>query len=408
MSKKVTVLKKLVKGNKSNLSLNFYPPVFNRKTGKKTRYEKTSYFIYNEFQSEIIHYTDAHGKKQSKIEIVTDKNGNPKKLILTPAQKQHNRETNEMVELYRAKRFKEVINPDIYTEAELKAFELAENRSKIFTEYFKEKAQNATSSEGAWSGSYGHFVKLCGNILFQDIDKVLIEDFKTKLLNAYQLRSTTHKISRNSAASYFIRFMQVLEMAYEENYLSKSFKGRIEWIEEEEPMKNFLTLNECRKLFTTDFSDKVLKKYCIFALLTGLRYSDINNLQWCDVVEREGINYIYFRMKKTSAFQYHPISEEAVKLMGDRKFRTDFVFDRIAYHSLNDNLRKWLSKAEIEKKVTFHNFRTSYAVAQLEAGADIYLISKMLGHKNVSTTEIYAKIVDSRKASTVNNIVLGI
>ncbi|WP_223605796.1 site-specific integrase [Chryseobacterium sp. OSA05B] len=408
MSKKVTVLKKLVKGNKSNLSLNFYPPVFNRKTGKKTRYEKTSYFIYNEFQSETLYYTDASGKKQSKIEIVTDKNGNPKKLTLTPAQKQHNRETNEMIELYRAKRFKEVINPDIYSETELKALELAENKSKIFTEYFKKKAQNATSSEGAWSSCYGHFVKCYGNVLFQDINKALIEDFKSKLLNAYQLRSTTRKISRNSAASYFIRFMQVLEMAYEENFLSKSFKGRIEWIEEEEPMKNFLTLNECRKLFTTDFSDEVLKKYCIFAFLTGLRHSDINNLQWCDVVEREGINYIYFRMKKTSAFQYHPISEEAIKLMGARKFRTDFVFDRIAYHSLNDNLRKWLSKAEIEKKVTFHNFRTSYAVAQLEAGADIYLISKMLGHKNVSTTEIYAKIVDSRKASTVNNIVLGI
>ncbi|ANF51901.1 hypothetical protein A0O34_15895 [Chryseobacterium glaciei] len=408
MSKKVTVLKKLVKGNKSNLSLNFYPPVFNRKTGKKTRYEKTSYFIYNEFQSDTVYYTDANGKKQSKIEILTDKNGNPKKLTLTPAQKHHNKEINEMIELYRAKRFKEVINPDIYSETELRALELAENRSKIFTEYFKEKAQNATSSEGVWSGCYGHFVKCYGNVLFQDINKALIEDFKSKLLNAYQLRSTTHKISRNSAASYFIRFIQALEMAYEENYISQSFKAHIEWIEEEEVMKNFLTLEECKKLFTTDFSDEVLKKYCIFALLTGLRYSDINNLQWCDVVEREGINYIYFRMKKTSAFQYHPISEEAVKLMGDRRFRTDFVFDRIAYHSLNDNLRKWLSKAEIEKRVTFHNFRTSYAVAQLEAGADIYLISKMLGHKNVSTTEIYAKIVDKRKAGTIDNIVLGI
>ena len=130
-----------------------------------------------------------------------------------------------MVELYRAKRFKEITKPDIYTETELKSLELAENKSKIFTDYFKEKAQNATSSAGAWSGNYGHFVKFYGNILFQDINKTLIEDFKNKLLNAYQLKSTTHKISRNSAASYFIRFIQVLEMAYDENYLSQSFKG---------------------------------------------------------------------------------------------------------------------------------------------------------------------------------------
>lgn len=408
MSKKVTVLKKLVKGNKSNLSLNFYPPVFNRKTGKYTRYEKTSYFIYNDFQSETIYYNDSNGKKQSKIEIIMDKKGNPKSLTLTQAQKLHNKEIAEAIELYRAKRFKEITKPDIYSDAELKSFELAENKHKIFTTYFREKADKATKSIGAWSASCGYFEKYYGNVLFSDINKNLIEDFKNKLLNSYRLRSTKLKLKRNSAASYFIRFIQVLEMAYHENYLSENFKDRIEWIEEEEVMKNFLTLEECKTLFNTDFEDKILKKYCIFAFLTGLRYSDIFSLKWFDVSKRDETVFIYFRMQKTSAFQYHPISDEAFKLMGERKNRFEFVFDRIAYHSLNDNLRKWLAKAGIEKRVTFHNFRTSYAVAQLDAGADIYLISKMLGHKNVTTTEIYAKIVDSRKISTINNIVLGL
>ncbi|MGC4128697.1 MAG: site-specific integrase [Bergeyella sp.] len=408
MSNKVSVRTKLVSGNKSNLYLDFYPPVFNRKTGRYTRYEKTNYFIYNDFQSEVLYYNDSKGKKQSKVEVIKDKKGLPKKLTLTPAQKLHNKEVSETIELYRARRFKEITKSDIFSEAELKAVELAENKRKIFTEYLKEKSENATRSKGAWSACYNYFVKYYGNILFNEINPNLIEDFKNKLLNSYRLKSTKYKIKRNTAASYFIRFIQALEMAYKENYLSENFKDHIEWIDEEEVMKNFLTLEECKKLFATDFPDETLKKYCIFAFLTGLRYSDINNLQWCDVVERENIDYIYFRMQKTSAFQYHPISKEAVKLMGERKLRTEFVFDRIAYHSLNDNLRKWLAKAEIDKKVTFHNFRTSYAVAQLEAGADIYLISKMLGHKNVTTTEIYAKIVDKRKASTINNIVLGI
>ena len=55
----------------------------------------TSYFIYNEFQNETVYYTDANGRKQSKIEILIDKKGTPKKLTLTPAQKHHNKETNE-------------------------------------------------------------------------------------------------------------------------------------------------------------------------------------------------------------------------------------------------------------------------------------------------------------------------
>ncbi|MDV2493894.1 hypothetical protein CMU11_00890 [Elizabethkingia anophelis] len=408
MSKKVTILKKLVKGNKSNLSLNFYPPVFNRKSGKNTRYEKTSYFIYNDFQSEIVHYIDSKGKKQSRVEITLDKNGKPKKLALTPSQKQHNKDALQYIEIYRAKRFKEIIKPEIYTEAEIKAEQLAENKRKLFTEYFREKSETATKSKGAWQACYGYFVRYYGNKLFSDINSTLIEDFKNKLLNSYRLNSTKYKIKKNTAASYFIRFIQALELAYKENYLSENFKDHIEWIDEEEVIKNFLTLDECKTLFKTEFHDKSLQKYCIFAFLTGLRYSDIKNLKWIDIAVRENIHYINFQMQKTSAFQYHPISEEAVSLIGDRRHRDDFVFDRIAYHSLNDNLRKWLTLAEIDKKVTFHNFRTSYAVAQLEAGADIYLISKMLGHKNVTTTEIYAKIVDSRKVSTINNIILGI
>ncbi len=233
--------------------------------------------MYNDFQSETVYYNDTKGKKQSKVEIITDKTGNPRKLTLTPGQKHHNKETLEAIELLRAKRFREITKPNIYTEAELKTLELAENKKKIFTQYFKEKAENATSSVGAWKACYGYFVKYYNNVLFSDINKTLIEDFKNRLLDSFQLKSTKHKLRRNSAASYFIRFIQVLEMAYEDNYLSQSFKGHIGWIEEEEVMKNFLTIDECRTLFTTEFSDDTLRRYCMFAFLTGLRYSDINN-----------------------------------------------------------------------------------------------------------------------------------
>ena len=244
--------------------------------------------------------------------------------------------------------------------------------------------------------------------VLSDINKSLIEDFKNKLLTANRLNSDKHKIKRNTAAIYFIKFIQALELAYDENYLSENFKRRVDWIKEEEVLKNFLTLDECNILFKSKCPDEALKKYSIFALLTGLRFSDIYNLKWDDISERGETVYINFQMQKTKAFQYHPISAQAVAIMGKNDSDSEFVFERIVYHSLNNNLRKWLTTAEVNKKVTFHNFRTSYAVAQLEAGADIYLISKMLGHRNVTTTEIYAKIVDERKDSTVNNIILNL
>lgn len=173
MSTKVTIQKKLVKSNKSNLSLNFYPPVFNRKTGKMTRFEKTPYFIYNDFQSQVVYYLDQHGKKQSKLEILKDKKGCNKKLTLTPAQKLHNKEALEMSELYRAKRFKEFTKDLVYTEAELKSFDLEENKKRIFTEYFKNKSEKAKKSIGAWNASYKYFEKFYGNIVFSDINIVV-------------------------------------------------------------------------------------------------------------------------------------------------------------------------------------------------------------------------------------------
>ena len=69
-------------------------------------------------------------------------------------------------------------------------------------------------------------------------------------------------------------------------------------------------------------------------------------------------------------------------------------------------LKKWIKQAGITKHITFHCFRHSYAVIQISLGTDIYTVSKMLTHKNVSTTQIYADLVSSKKRETANTISL--
>lgn len=58
--------------------------------------------------------------------------------------------------------------------------------------------------------------------------------------------------------------------------------------------------------------------------------------------------------------------------------------------------------AEITKNVSFHTSRHTFATMMLTLGADLYTVSKLLGHANVKTTQIYAKIVDSKKVEAVN------
>uniref|UniRef100_UPI00402705B0 tyrosine-type recombinase/integrase n=1 Tax=Segatella hominis TaxID=2518605 RepID=UPI00402705B0 len=69
-------------------------------------------------------------------------------------------------------------------------------------------------------------------------------------------------------------------------------------------------------------------------------------------------------------------------------------------------IKRWVLRAGIKKEITFHCFRHSYATIQIALGTDIYTVSKMLTHKNVSTTQIYADLVNAKKRETANKISL--
>ena len=67
-------------------------------------------------------------------------------------------------------------------------------------------------------------------------------------------------------------------------------------------------------------------------------------------------------------------------------------------------LKRWIQSAGITKHITFHCFRHTYATLQLASGTDIYTVSKMLGHTNVRTTQVYTKVVDKKKEDAANAI----
>ena len=73
---------------------------------------------------------------------------------------------------------------------------------------------------------------------------------------------------------------------------------------------------------------------------------------------------------------------------------------------MNNDLRYWAASAGISKHITFHSARHTFATLQLTLGTDIYTVSKMLGHRELTTTQIYAKIIDEKKVEAVNRIKL--
>jgi site-specific recombinase XerD len=112
-------------------------------------------------------------------------------------------------------------------------------------------------------------------------------------------------------------------------------------------------------------------------------------------------------MQKTQAPIYMPLSIKAVQWIPERK---DMSRDAKLFPKLNKNIKvcetikPWMDAAGITKPITFHSSRHSFATMMLTLGVDIYTVSKLLGHKSVQTTQIYAKIVNKKKESAVSLI----
>jgi integrase len=199
-----------------------------------------------------------------------------------------------------------------------------------------------------------------------------------------------------------------LKQAYYDGYLPNDLNSKIKPIKEQETRREFLTIEEVNRLLKTDCKNPLLKTVAIFSALTGLRHSDIKKLVWGELEYIEGNGYfIKFQQKKTKSIEMHPISDQAYRLLGESKEPKDKVFEGLIYSDHeNEKLKEWIKDAGITKKITFHNFRHTYATLQLSSGTDIFTISKMLGHKNLKTTQIYAKVINQSKRDTTDKIQL--
>ena len=152
-----------------------------------------------------------------------------------------------------------------------------------------------------------------------------------------------------------------------------------------------------------------MKRAGLFSALTGLRFSDIEKLMWSEVININGKGYyLKFKQLKTKGAEMMPISVETYNILGENGAPDEYVFNGLTYYDCSQNpiFSNWLISARITKHFTFHCFRHTFAVLQLINGTDIYTLSKMLGHKDIKTTMIYAHIVDEMKRGASEKIKL--
>ena len=303
-------------------------------------------------------------------------------------------------------------NQSLYTDSE--AEQAAQNeRSKCdFIKYFEElkdkRHKNSSKSiQVNWKRELALMKLYTGGkpLLFGSIDVNLIEDYKDYLINAPQGGSKTGTISANTASTYFSIFKAGLHQAFIDGYLTIDLAAKVKNIYYEESQREYLTLEELNQLAATPCDSEILKRAALFSALTGLRHSDIKQLKWRDIVKDKEHYQLHFTQQKTKGVEYMPISDQAYLLCGERGDADRLVFEGLQDPSwINRPVKRWIEASGITKHITFHCFRHTYATLQLTNGTDIYTVSKMLGHKTVTTTQIYAKIVDAKKDAAADAI----
>jgi integrase len=367
--------KKISKGRKS-LYLDFYPPIIHPVTGKPTRREFLDLFVYEKPKGEL--------------------------------EREHNKETRIIGDNVKAKRQLEI-------QAGNYGFFDKSKRKTDFVKYFKELVEKRKTSKGNydnWLSSYNYFKAFTkGHCLVENLTEKLCNDFREYLLHTPSLQSkkTVKTLSQNAAHSYFNKFRAAVKQAYDDKLIQENPVKHVKAIKAAETHREFLTLDELNKLAKTECDPPVLKRLSLFSALSGMRWSDIVALTWGQVHSETDGSYIEYKQRKTKGVETLPISDQAYHLLGVPGKVDEKIFPGIEYSGwISQKLKLWVLSAGIRKTISFHSFRHTFATGQLSAGTDIYTVSKMLGHKNLKTTQVYAKIIDQKKIDAANKIKLDL
>jgi len=227
-------------------------------------------------------------------------------------------------------------------------------------------------------------------IYFSDIDLDFVERFNLFLKEKGYMQNTIHGYHKRMKK--FINRAISLDVLIKNPY--KNFHVRTE-----ETVKIYLSEKEVEKLEDLENVKQlpphllILTKTFLFSCYTGLRYSDIKQLRWKDIEEDK----LYLKTEKSSKVISIPLTNKAKKHLPERENAEEKVFDIVSNQKANISLKLIAMYAGIDKRITYHTSRHTFATISLSLGIPLKVIQSILGHSSIETTEIYAKIVDGWK-----------
>lgn len=239
-----------------------------------------------------------------------------------------------------------------------------------------------------------------------DIDKNFCSGFLEFLQQVPNSKTRRRQpLAEVTRKNYYRRFNCALNTAVRKGLLTVNPFTQIDSDDkpkDHEKPKTYLTIDELRTLAITPCATPEIKNAFLFSCFCGLRISDIKVLKWKHIVKNGNKISLELIMQKTQMPIYIKLSDAAQQWLPAYGDNNETVFRLPAAPTINRHLKRWTETAHIDKKVTFHTARHTFATTLLTLGADIYTTSKLLGHTDIKTTQIYAKIVDKKKDAAID------
>ncbi|KYL35762.1 integrase [Pseudoalteromonas tetraodonis] len=317
-------------------------------------------------------------------------------------QRDHNKKTLDISEKIRAQAVVDLANNKHH-------FEDSEKQQESFYSYMQQiindkEHTDSKSNVSLWESALIHLQKYCeGNPLsFADFDADVLLGFRTYLIKHARTKSDK-LLSSNTTSCYFNKVRAALNKAFHEGIIRRNPVNEVKSIKIEQNPRNYLEEEELTALYRTECRYDVLKRAFLFSCLTGMRWCDIHKLTWNQIALKE--QRTTFKHKKTKNLQYLDLPDDAISLLGSQGEAHERVFKGLRYSSYtNVALTQWMLRAGITKHITFHCGRHSFAVRMLTNDIDIYTVSKLLGHSELKTTQIYSDIVERKRKEAMNTL----
>lgn len=353
----------------------------------------------------------ANGNKSIYLDIYT--NGKRRyeflKLYIvpqrTPFDKAQNENALRAANAIKAQRIIEIANGTAGISDSSKGEMLLSDLLLIYSDKKFEKRKDPHAREGVATLAR-HLDNFRPGARLKDIDKDFCRDFAAYIKTATVAGGK--RISSSSAVTYFSEFNAALNIALKRGLIPMNPVNLLEV--EEKPIKepkqrDYLTIEELKALTATPIAEHIKKPF-LFSCFTGLRFGDVRSLTWENIIVEDGVTKVKIGTQKTGKFLILPIpnASDIIPERGTAK-DGDFLFRYVSNFWVNKKLNEWSNAAGIKgKKITFHTARHTYATMLLTKGADLYTVSKLLGHTEIRTTQIYAEIIDKKKEEAVNRL----